>query len=115
MPGFTIMEGRHFITLVTGPAHVLLGIRFSAQPSTAEPALIAWPARDGTAVAALDATRIGAAVAQALAAQRAAGNAVFADEIVYVEDDPPRYDLYRIAAERLVAHYLAGGGFRHAQ
>lgn len=113
MAGITIKDGRHFIALVTGPSHVLLGIRFGDTPS--EPRLVALPARDGSHRATLDAAMILDVVQQTLAAHRAAGNAVFAEEIVYVSDDSPRADLYRIAAERLVAHHLAGGGAKAAE
>ena len=32
MPGFIVKEGRHFVSYITGPSHILLGIKFTKEP-----------------------------------------------------------------------------------
>ncbi len=108
MPGFMFKEGRHFVSYVTGPSHVLLGVRFVHSP--VEPALVRLPAR-GPGHAGLEEGRIRAAVMDILAACQARGTPLFAAEIVYIENDTTREALYHIAAELLTRHYLEGGVF----
>jgi hypothetical protein len=109
MPQFVFKDGRHFVAYITGPSHVLLGINFSRK--FAEPALVKLPAQGTCSHGTLDEARIHEAVQEVLAAHRADGEEIFASEIAYVENDSPRYDLYRIAAHVLTKHFLSNGEF----
>jgi hypothetical protein len=113
MPSFIAKDGRHFVAYVTGPSHVLLGVRFVEHP--VEPRLVKQPPQDAYAHGPLDEFQIRAAVQEALAAFRAeAGTKLHAAEIVYVENDSPSYELFRYAALLLAEHYANGGEFKHA-
>ena len=111
MPQFIFKEGRHFVSYITGPSHVLLGVHFSQVPAT--PTLIKQPTMGACSHGTLDEGKIFEAVEDVLAMHRAEGAEVFVSEIVYVENDSPRYDLYRIAANALTKHFLNGGEFTH--
>jgi hypothetical protein len=109
MPSFISKEGRHFVSYITGPAHILLGIKFTDQ--TAEPKLIMQPPIGSCSHEPLDELKIREAVQEVLAAFRTDGAKIFAEEILYVENDTPRYDLFRLAAYQLTARYLENGEF----
>jgi hypothetical protein len=111
MPGYIFKEGRHFVSYITGPSHILLGIKFTEE--LVHTKVVKEPAQGTCFHGSLDESQILAAVQQALAAYRAKGASAFAAEIVYVENDSPRYDLYRIAAHLLADRYLNGGEFKH--
>lgn len=111
MPQFIFKEGRHFVSYITGPSHVLLGVSFSRKSGV--PSLIKLPAQGACSHGTLDEGKIREAVQEVLAAHRDEGENVFAAEIVYVENDSPRYDLYRVAANALTKRYLTGGEFQH--
>jgi hypothetical protein len=111
MPGFIVKDGRHFVSYITDPSHVLVGVRFAPEPVT--PKLVRQPADGSCFHGSLDEARILEAVQEVLAAHRSEGASVYAAEIVYVENDSPRYDLYRIATHLLVKQYINGGEFQH--
>jgi len=116
MADFIIKDGRHYVSLVTGPSHVLLGVAFTREP--VEPTMIRRPASGGCFHGELDEGEIRAAVREALAAFRADGAEIHAAEIVYVENDSPRYEMFQYAATLLARRYLEGGepdsgGWRH--
>lgn len=113
MPQFIHKEGRHIISYVTGPSHVLLGVRFSEK--SVAPALIKLSAQGSCSHGGLDEGKIREAVQEVLAAHRDEGKEVFAAEFVYVENDSPRYDLYRIAMHALTKRYLTAGAFEHVE
>jgi hypothetical protein len=66
MPSFFIKAGRHFVSVITGPQHVLLGIRFTDQ--TVEPQLVKLPPVGSCFHGALDEQKIREAVQGVLAA-----------------------------------------------
>ena len=109
MPGFTTKDGRHFVSYITGPAHILLGIKFTDQ--TVEPSLVRQPPIGSCSHEPLDELKIREAVQEVLAAFRADGAKIYAEEILYVENDTPRYDLYRLSTYLVTARYLEGGEF----
>jgi hypothetical protein len=111
MPVFIVKEGRHFVSYITGPSHILLGLRFANEP--VEPKLVKQPPQGSCLHGSLDDSQIFEAVQEVLTAHRAEGASVFAAEIVYVENDSPRYDLYRLAAHLLTKQFLTGGEFKH--
>jgi hypothetical protein len=111
MPGFIFKEGCHFVSYITGPSHILLGVRFTHEPVT--PKLIKQPPQGSCSHGTLDESQIFEVVQEVLAAHRAEGASVFAEEIIYVGNDSPRYDLYRMAAHMLTKQYLSGGEFNH--
>ncbi|WP_124543635.1 hypothetical protein [Piscinibacter terrae] len=111
MPSFIAKDGRHFVAYVTGPSHVLLGVRFVEHP--AEPKLVKEAPQGTCSHSPLDELQVREAVQEALAAFRAeAGANLHAAEIVYVENDSPHYDLFRIAAQLLAKHYVSGAEFK---
>jgi hypothetical protein len=110
MPQFIFKEGRHFVSYITGPSHVLLGINFAR--NSVAPVLIKLPAQGTCSHGTLDEEKILEAVQEVLGVHRAEGEYIFAAEIAYVENDSPRYDLYRIAAHALTKRYLTGGEFQ---
>jgi hypothetical protein len=110
MPHFTKQGHRYFVTYITGPSHVRLGLAFGA--SDGEPAMIQRPPVAACDHGRLDEESIRAAVRDGLAdARDRAGVTVRATEIVYVADDSPRYDIYRHCAFLLAERVGRGGEF----
>lgn len=110
MPSFILKDGRHFVAYITGPSHVMLGVKFVGREVT--PTLVRQPPMGTLSHVPLDESQIRAAVQEELAAFRAeSGLNLHAAEIVYVEDDSPRYSLFRIATQLLARHYRDGGTF----
>lgn len=112
MPSFLTKEGRHFVSYITGPSHVLLGVKFTNQVS--DPKLIKQPSQGICSHGKLDEDQIRQVVQEALAAFREEGSSIYAEEILYVENDSPRYDLFHLAAYSLVKQYVDGGEFKDA-
>jgi hypothetical protein len=110
MPSFTTKNGCYFVSYITGPSHVKLGVRFTDR--VAEPGLIKQPAKGSCFHGLLDEDRIRTAVQDGIAAFQGEGMRLYVEEIIYVENDSPRYDLYRAAAYSLIKHYASGGEFQ---
>ena len=83
-----------------------MGVTFTNEP--AHPTLVKEPPQGACFHGSLDESQILAAVEEVLAAHRAEDANVFAAEVVYVENDSPRYDLYRIASGRRMFPRSAG-------
>jgi hypothetical protein len=97
MPHFSQREGRFFVSYVTGPSHVTLGLSFSG--STTIPRLVKAPATGACLHGTLDEGRILSAVSEGIAkAASDASSPLYLTEIVYVESDSPSYDLFRYCA-----------------
>ena len=110
MPQFTKRGHRYFVSYITGPSHVLLGLAFGQ--ADGEPLLVQKPPVGGCHHVPLDEGRIREAVRDGLAdARDRAGIALHATEIVYVADDSPRYDTYRHCAYLLAERVASGGEF----
>ena len=102
MPQFSTDGDLEFVSYVTGPTHVRLGLKLAKSPRTA--VLTRRPAIGGCAHGALDpalvqeATLLGVADASA---------ELFVERIDYVADDSPDDRLYRVCARLLAEKFLA--------
>jgi hypothetical protein len=105
MPTFTIQGEIRFVSYITGPAHILLGLRFTVGASSATPSFICKPAAQQWADGKLDENAIAEAVATGVAEVSESLNVA---EIVYVADDTPRYPLYAHCAKLLAERFLQG-------
>lgn len=99
-------DGRHFIAYITGPSHVLLGIAFGSAPVV--PSLHRESRQGGCDHGPLDEAQISRAVLEGAAK---ANVQLHPAEIVYVENDSPRYDLYKHCAYLLAKRVAAGEPF----
>ena len=113
MPGFMTKEGCHFVSYITGPSHILLGIKFTSDPS--EPSIFKTFSQGGCFHGNLDEIKIIAAVTEGLSTFRAEfGSDLHAEEIIYVENDSPRYEMFKYTAYLLAKHLTSGGKFEPA-
>ena len=106
MPGFTQKDGRFFVFYITGPSHVLLGLAFGQSP--AEPIMVCQPKSHRCDHEALDERRIRAAVLAGVADSK---SELHPTEIIYVEDDSPRYEIYQHCAFLLAQRVASGAKF----
>lgn len=113
MPVFAIKEGCHFISYITGPSHVLLGVRFASKP--VELGMTKTEAQGECFQGNLDEAKIRQAVTDGLEAFRTEfSGELYAEEIIYVENDSPRYDMFKYTAYLLAKHLFNGGEFTPA-
>jgi hypothetical protein len=105
MPQFGHQNGFDTVSIITGPAHVLLGIRFSDPPTELPFVLHMRPAkRSCCGLAPLDADQIREAIVTGVAKSAAEGNPpCFIVEAFYIESDSPKYGLYCQAAYLLAS------------
>jgi hypothetical protein len=111
MPSF-FREGEHyFISYITGPAHVLLGLAVARGGDARDVLMVRWQAVGRCGCGPVDEKRVREEV---LAGIAAANKSVGSDwrpiEIVYVENDSPRYSLYEHCAKTLVERIDRGWG-----
>jgi hypothetical protein len=106
MPVFTRKGSRLFITCITGPAHVLLGLSFLREPI--EPVLIRQPYPNRCDHGKLDVARIREAVLSGVAEAK---SDLYPSEIIYTEGDSPSYDIYQHCAFLLTQRSALGGKF----
>jgi hypothetical protein len=104
MPTFTTIGPRHFVSLVTGPSHVRLGVRFSTSP-VASPSVVREAPISGCGHGELDEVVIVNAV---LAGIAEVSSSLFAAEVIYVADDSPQYSLYTRCAKLLADRFING-------
>ena len=109
MPSFTRKNGKYFVLYTTGPSHVLLGLAFDS--TAASPTLHREPRRGECDHGALEESKIRDAVVAGAAEANVQLHPV---EIVYVENDSPRYDLYKYCAYLLAKRVAAGEAFTEA-
>lgn len=103
MPQFGHQDGFDTVALITGPTHVLLGIRFTdAAPTSIE---LIKRARVGTCNhGPLDERRIEEAIRAGVAEANAeTGARLSVAQAFYVEDDSPDYRLFQRAAHLLAS------------
>ena len=110
MPGFTQKDGRFFVAYITGPSHVLLGIAFGQVRS--EPVMIRQSKSHYCDHVPLDERRIREAVITGVAA---ADSKLYPSEIIYIEDDSPRYEVYQHCAFLLAQRVASGAEFQESQ
>jgi len=104
MPVFTTDGHRHFVSIITGPSHVRLGLRFVTDP-LASPSVVREPPIGLCGHGELDETAIVSAVASGIAEVSCS---LFASEIIYIADDSPRYALYAQCAKLLAEQFCKG-------
>ncbi len=105
MPQFSTKDGRHYVSYITGPRHVLLGVCFSDQPMT--PTLNKQPPNGSCFHGVLDEDKILEAVLSGLETfERETGTKAWVSEILYVENDSPAYDIFAYCALLLARNFL---------
>lgn len=101
MPSFTEDGQRTFVSYVTGPSHVRLGLRFVDAPVD-KPALVRQPPVGSCSHGEIDESSLIEAVLGGVAA---VSPDLHVAEIVYIANDSPRYPLYshcaKLLAERI--------------
>lgn len=113
MPSYWTDGGCYFVSYITGPAHVLLGLRLWRGGGEAHVAMTRRPAVGQCGCGPVDEEQVRGAV---LTGITSANTALETDwqptEIVYVEDDTPRYSLYSHCAALIVERVNGGWGSR---
>ena len=100
MPEFGHKDGFDTVSLITGPSHVFLGIRFGDGPVE----LVKHPPIGNCRHGALDESRIREAVRSGLAKANAEGGTLLdAAAVQYVENDSPRYEMFERCAYLLAS------------
>lgn len=107
MPSFNEKEGKYFVSYVTGLSHIKLGLCFSLNNST--PTLVNSNVIGSCSHEALDENKILNAVMEGIGeANQKFKKSLHVSEIIYVENDTPRYELYRycayLLAKRVIEH-----------
>jgi len=98
MPQFGHQNGFDTVWMITGPSHVLLGIRFSKEASVSME-LIKRASIGGCIHERLDEKSIADSILAGVAAANAiTGAKLVVAEAFYIENDSPRYDLYEQCA-----------------
>jgi hypothetical protein len=100
MPQYGNIDGFDTVSLITGPSHVFLGIRFGDGPVE----LAKQPPIGNCPHGALDESRIREAVRSGLAKANAkGGTSLDAAAVMYVENDSPRYEMFERCAYLLAS------------
>lgn len=109
MPSFA-KDGKHFVvSYITGPSHVLLGLAVSRERSDSDVLMVRRPAARRCLCGSVEERRVREAVLAGIAAaNHDLGSDWRPTEIVYVEDDSPRYSLYEHCAKQLVERIDGG-------
>ena len=106
MPTFARKKDRYFVSYITGPSHILLGLSFG--PAGTQPVVVRQSRPDHCDHGPLDESRIGDAV---MAGVAEAGVQLHPAEIVYCEGDSPRYELYQHCGCVLAQRVASGAEF----
>lgn len=104
MPTFTEDGERTFVSYITGPSHVRLGLRFGDAP-VATPALVRQPPMGSCSHGEIDELSLIEAVRAGVVAVSPELHVV---EIFYVADDSPRYSLFSQCAKLLAERFKSG-------
>jgi len=98
MPHFRYQHGFDTVSIITGPSHMLLGIRFSEEPAVTME-LIRRPHVGGCGHGILDENRIRESILAGIAAANAkTGAKLTVGQAFNIENDTPRYDLFEHCA-----------------
>ena len=103
MPSFARKKDRYFVSYITGPSHVLLGLSFG--PAGTQPVVVRESRPNHCDHGPVDESRIREAV---MAGVAEAGVQLHPAEIVYFEGDSPRYELYQRCGYVLAQRVAAG-------
>ncbi len=102
MPRYTTDGNALFVSIVTGPHHVLLGLVLVESPRT-EIVLTSLPPVGRVAGLAIDPEMVAEAVGRGVAAANSRfGTAYNVAEVIFVEDDTNRKSLFQRCAELIV-------------
>ncbi|MBL9090246.1 MAG: hypothetical protein JNL96_03425 [Planctomycetaceae bacterium] len=104
MPTYTTDGDREFVSVITGPSHVRLGLKFTVG-RVESPVLVKQSPIGDCHCGQLDEAKIVAAVVSAVAE---VNQRLGVAEIVYVADDSPRYSLYARCAKLLALRHADG-------
>lgn len=108
---FSVIDGRFYVSRITGPTHNLLGLRLSKQPASGVTIVKLPPVHPGRHNP-MDEAQLQAAVMAGIgAANRECGTKWHVAEIAYVEDDTPMYSQYQICANAVVKRLASGEPF----
>ena len=100
MPQFGHKDGFDTVSLITGPSHVFLGIRFGDGPVELVKQKPIGSCQHGV----LDKARIREAVRSGLAKANAEGGPLLdAAAVMYVENDSPQYEMFEHCAYLLAS------------
>ena len=106
MPSFGHKDGRYFVSYITGPSHVMVGLSFG--PADKEPLVVCLSNLGSCNHGTLDETRIRESV---LAGVAEACVELHPAEIVYCEGDSSRYDIYQQCGYVLAQRVASGAEF----
>jgi len=106
MPQYLRKDDKYFVSYVTGPSHVLVGVSFGA--ADASPDIHRQSRLAQCDHGSLDEARILEAVAAGVAA---ANVELHLASVFYFEGDSPSYDLYKHCGKLLAQRVAAGGEF----
>jgi hypothetical protein len=106
MPSFSKEEKYFFVSYVTGPTHVRLGLALTTSTAV-EPLLVVANTHVGDCChGEIDEVRLKRAVIDGIkTANQTMGTSVQAMEIVYIPNDSPRYELFSYCARLIVEHF----------
>ena len=99
-------DGRYCISYVTGPSHVYLCLGFGEAPVADVPVTMKT-GNSACGCGDIDIESMKAAVQEAVARELAdSGMDLHLSEILYLETDSPRYDLYGLCARKIAEHVV---------
>ncbi len=111
MPQFMTDGRSHFVSYVTGPQHVMLGVEFGA-PQGAAPTVIKSPPIGDCSHGTIDERQLVEAVLAGVNEESAKANFHHSVRtITYIENDSPNYSLFQYCAVLLVRALAAGTKF----
>ena len=110
MPNFWKDDKYFFVTYITGPSHVLVGLAITTGDDVGDVVMVRRPAAGHCGPVDEEEVRR-AVLAGVEEANRGLGTRWRATEIVYAQDDSPRYSLYRHCAKLLIEQLDAGWKF----
>lgn len=106
MPRFHKQGEHYFVSYVTGPRHVHLGLKLDTNKHSRELKLFAQPALGQCNHDSLDTIKLQNAVFEGIKRANAAHGTKFkAAEILYISDDSPEYVLFSICAKLIIDHF----------
>jgi len=107
VPSFTTDGLHYFISYISGPSHILLGIALADEPAP----LIQMVERPPVGTCSHGAIDPGAVRKAVMAGVQEFGAGLYPTTIVYVANDSPRYALYQHCAKLIAERLTAGGNF----
>ena len=107
MPTFTHRDGRDYVSIITGPQHIRLGLRLApASDPERAPSVVRQPAIGECDHGAIDEATLVSAVMNAVeSVAEESGDVLAVREIVYVANDSPSYGMYAHGARLLARRW----------